>query len=959
MSIRQPLCEDEVEVGESAGRSTVGMDEVVKTRRASFLSDEGGRGDDDKSRAQFDRAFLGLMTQASSGATLQGPVDYDSDESGGESATVSDRSAEERSEKRAAEYGELTELGDRLKKVSGCQMANVLRKARFATNSPRRGGETKQLQFGLEGSEMVDSLETANGIYERVLAGRVLTQVIARTGIGKTTKFAGMIAAKSGCRVLLLEPTVVLSSAAGDRLKSLSKVRTRWLRSREESVTTMTYHDFCGHFQTNGGKSITEQFDMIIMDEAHMPFAEVQGAKSIFATKASQDGPSLIVLSATVDGQDSQAVNNVAPTRELRGTLMDAIRAGYLTEGSRAKDRTMFIVATDQEAAEAVDAIEDRGHVAFVLDSASRTTEYWAVVNELKKQSVNKRFVVITNEFGTGTNLPVSQVYMSGVRVVHELNEDNEIVTRRIGLTVSERKQQAGRVGRGMATGSDSFCFSECEAQDDVQVLESEKVKLYLYLRAAGIKPLKAYLPSETLFPFGVTPEVAANILAVNLPCELAIRFFNKDGCLSPNIARALAPFSHVQHYFITSPGEPIGYEDWVVEKTGGYYGIPVATLATAKVPCSVADEELRAKLHVIAAIAQGRIDVGEYVPRLSDGETSEEEVTVAPVRRGGRMPRLVVEAVRPPPPPPKSLPWGFDAPTEGQLSFRQRPQPLLPGSSYASAVIRSLADTEHVLSFPTGQFTEKVDDDGVTRVEVRSPTLESEASPIEFKSPKGSVVVTVRKSIWERLLASEALSPSETLSLLRNIKHNVIGFANSDAFSNWNNAWLGVLRTFQDGDNLRELQKRNLMSAAAALMFQLYNRYMAGVESVTSSSYVKAKFWSRILKGRTVEEQLKRDRERGKVEIMQSSHFFERVVLIRTEFTLVMQEFEKAGWFAPMVRTRLQEILPMMGTAQRTMDDGVLRVARGQSGATLHRPGSSKQSTVLSERSWRDRSVR
>jgi len=954
----------------SGGKSPAGMglsgvvtedDEVNSDRESVVEWDVDTR---DRVRAQYDGIMLARLNRLAVDEAVAGPVEDVESDAGESSRSSEDEERKRRESERASAYGELAEVAARVGKISSMQMANAYRKGRAVRGGTRIGEEVEQRVFGLEGTEALIELESAGGLYDRLMAGHnVMVQYVARTGIGKTTRFASIIAKKCAMRVLLLQPDMRLVGAAVERQRDLTRVRDSWCRQRQEHLTVMTYPDFWGQFHVKNGRMMLEQFDVIIMDEAHIPTADVQCVKSILATFGT-GSLSLLVLSATLEGEDTQAINAAPEPSKLRGRLVEAVEAGKLTQGARCRDRTMLILPTDEEVARCHSAIVAAGHTAYFLDSASRASECVAVRNALGKQSIVKRFLVATERYGAGYNFPLSAVYTDGSRQVFEMNEERTSLVARVEpVTVSEVKQHAGRVNRGMVSGGVSFVFTGVgESLPDVALLPSERLRAYLILRACGIKPLPSLQPPRGMFPFGVTPAVAMDILAINMPCELAVRFFNRDGRLAPNFARALSPFCQLQHYFVTSGlPSPIGHEKWVRVPLGGYYGSDLYKDVHVTVPFDVEESELRVKLHAVCAYAMGRITVPDWMPQLSDSEVSGDEENVVVVRSKGRMPRRIVDSERAPTPPPKGNPWTFDARVEGQMGYVGDRSGMLGGDTYTQATLQYLreASGERIQEVPDAALVETVDHRGVARVgilsERMSPSIEA-SPPVEVASPGGTVVVTLRKAVWLRLVEARAMTPDQAISLVHGIKDNISGFVRSTAFSNWSNAWLSVMRTCADRECLVSAQRRGVAHVLTALLHALYLRYSQGVSSVTDGSYVKSKFWKRVLNGRSVEEQLRRDRERGKTEVVQSERFFRRLAVIREATAEALVAMEQAGIFMPSTVTTVQHVLPITRTVGHGEFDVVSRSGGGQS---LQAPRSRRTSAgSRSERSYASRSV-
>lgn len=637
---------------------------------------------------------------------------------------------------------------------------------------------------------------------------------------------------------------------------------------------------------------------------AHTPRAVLATAKSLVATLASPRC-SLLLFTATGGGEnDAQALHGVNPVY-CNDTILAAVRRGRFSSGELCRDRTMFIVPSDDEAAEVRLVLEDAGHVCLLLDSASRPREVARVAAALGGEAVVRRFLVVTEKYGTSYNLPVVDVYSDVATKEYVMRPDRTVEAVVVPVTESVARQHAGRTNRGLAPGGKVvFMVGRGRPVADVPLVASEEFVHYLQLRAAGLDPLEHKKPVNGFVPFGVTSDVAADVLSIGLPPEVTIRFFASDGRLPSAWAYAMSRFCENGRSFRASRHkQPLGYNDWGTATLGGYYGLPERG-RHYKVPFVPQDSDLRAKVMALSVMAHGGMALNREVPLLVDSEAENSDGPVGGSLRGPVMiPRRVVRESAPLP-PPKLVAWGYGVPLDEQLGSRRS---AIIGDQVDPGVLRVLRnrDADVVVDEPPeAVIRDAGESGGRRRVDVLRASV---GSPIEATSPGGTVVATIRRSSWEKLVAGRPLDPQEACSLVAAFHCDVVGFSASLIFSNWSNVWLGVIRTFSRRDVMSAMMQRNLFVYVTSLMQALYARYATGVRTVVTGSVVRGNFWKRAVKGMTFAQAFRRSQERGEADIVQSEALLRRICDIRGEFAAALDEWGEIGLFAPQVVTTMQ----------------------------------------------------
>jgi len=438
------------------------------------------------------------------------------------------------------------------------------------------------------------------------------------------------------------------------------------------------------------------------------------------------------------------------------------------------------------------------------------------------------------------------------------------------------------------------------------------------------------------VFPFGLTAEVAASILRVGMPPELVVRYLAEDGRFPADMASALEGFSTVGTRFITSGHDrPVRYDGWVEQRVGGYY-VPGAAADSAsfalRVPV-VSDGDIQVMVHAISASALGLLEVPMWQPHISEGEASgDEKVKKAPIQAAGYWPRYVsdpemkpIEFVR-----PRQSGFIYDIEQSRQLGGPATRLAIGPGSIRDDILMRlSTLDTDTAIDKFEMHGERRVIENGhgVERVEVIAGTELKEVSPVEMVTPGGTVVVSIRASVFEELAQGKCVTNVDADSFMRSVKGNLEGFVNSNAFSAWNDFWFGVLRTLADEGNLSMWKRRNWTDRVVSLLFLLYKRYATAVRVVCESSYVKASFFRTLFSSSATFETLYEKRARkGEVDIVHSKRFFERLYSLRATFAEAQVAMERKNLFAPGTVSEMQDMLPVAKATGVSHVDAVRR---------------------------------
>lgn len=798
--------------------------------------------------------------------------------------------------------------------------------------------------FRLEGFMELASLEDTS-IVEALLRGPVRTRLGAETGIGKTMKLPGMLAAKCGLRVLQLELDQDVSDTALKYQKKHYKIpggARSWSRQKKAYLTAMSYSEFRGVVLSGDRDRLFDDFDVFYMDEAHEPLAAVWVARQYFAAFAKPHN-SLLVVSATMSTLESN--NDVAhavgkfDVAESPVTLDEAMASGMLLSDRHLRDRTQVLVACDEDAAVLRAYYEENGLDVYILDSASTIPDRENVVKMFSvTTAVVPRVVVATENYGTGYNIPLSYVISTCTRRVYELNEGNALVEREVPLMKRSVVQHRGRVGRGMATGAGGLLLSDITSVDK-ELLASEALEAYLSLIAASINPRPGLFNTVTrVLPKGVDAAVARLLLRSTLPVGLAVRYLGSDGRFASRFVDAVQLFHQTGEKLRRSKDEyPVGHESWVSESVGEYYeGDDTRTDVELVVPFKT-PRGLKIQMHAISAVAAGLLTL-EYWDNFDEEDESDDEVVGVRVKAK----RVVVPRL-PEGPPAKPVAtvasrapvWQYDAdPASARVKRERRQGMSWHANGEGQAAVRTLVRALEDDALGRSVASPEVDVPEYPGKVVFALPLEEDTGTIPVKSAGGGRILLVTKPVYAGFMNGEALSPKDGVELMTNLVEikALQRFAKSTIFDNWSPAWLCVFFMYAETGVFRGFRDKGLHSEALKLLDYLYDRFRSEVLSVAASSNLYQAKLRGFFSSRPSVSRFVSAAKKGKLPIAQSDTFVKRVIAIKDAYDNAVLAIESSGVFAPSLVTKAQKQLPIRDRMRnmKVVDEEVVDPVKG-----------------------------
>lgn len=842
---------------------------------------------------------------------------------------------------------ELRMLAATFQEASRATVVSQLPRGIFPPVGPDRVPPKDEKAFQCNRVFNVTDLETAGGIYEAVKKSPVVAEVIGATGVGKSTKLCAHIAVKCGVRVLQITPDAVLSKQHGEALSEILKPVHIWPSAKGAALVLMTPQQFCGRFYGDGWEIMMSMFEVIVVDEAHIPTRYYGGIRSALSTKSSGRS-SFLMMTATAKGQADLQSARDAP--EYMPVRMETIASDVnFLDGPFAVDRTMFIAESDERVRSVAEMLMANGAEVLVLESSASEAHVNEVSRRFMIDSAALRLLVAHERFGTGYNMPVERVVTTGLRRIL-IEKDGVFSYASEPLSVAEVRQHMGRAGRGIRPNARRgvVLLPQTHLKAPSQLLTSEAFSTYVLLVAMGINPgRKMQEAVAEALPFGLTQRVAVAIMQVfGLPPEVTVRFLASDGRFPRKYAAALSCFSTARGVpLISEFDEPVHWSEWpeveafsVLGETGG---------PRVKVPVR-ADGELAAILAFVCASAEGvyvpvaspaRFDEGyESGPEVSGGTTVRRLPKVRP-----RVPLMVLpvsqerfedDGV--------SISYSYDVPIADQAKYGRRAAVVIPG-----IVAEHLGSDGFKVGVPdVSRFT---DANGREYVRLGFP----EGSPVEVSSPGGSVAVVIPASVWAVMSKGEPLTLRQFKGLVNKIGRDPQRFAESSAFAHWNSCWLSVLRSLADPDILRYVREKNFSSFCVAMCGQLWERYVMGMRSAVDASHPVLRWWEKLVIsfGSDGARMHSRKASRGDAAVAQTEDFRQRLYDIRMCFAQAMVAFESSGFFVPEAMAELQMILPISTfVGNRTVDS--VRTGRAQPWRVRSLSGASEDEvTVLPSR--------
>jgi len=686
----------------------------------------------------------------------------------------------------------------------------------------------------------------------------------------------------------------------GSMLAKHGKVSRIWTARRQPVVTVMSVQEFVGRFMVRGWEEIFERFDIIVMDEAHIPTRFYYAARAAMSSKGNGE-TSLLLLSATAVGISDAQSALTAPIYHPR-RLEDVIMEERFMTSSMAVDRAMFIVESDERLDTVAKLLDARGCKVLTLSSGALASARRHVRAVFSGDSPNIRVLVAHERFGTGYGLPISKVLTTGLRQILTFTED-EAVYKKVPLTEVEITQHLGRANRGEIPGSGPgvVFLAKNDVTPNIPLLESERFGTAILLVAMGIAPCASLASAiEEVFPYRLSRRVAVSLVTVRgLPLEVVVRFLNEEGRIPESFARALDCYS-LEHSGGLESREifPKGYDSWFEQKPFevlGYEGGPVV-----KVPLK-ATGELRYILQAIACI-QAKVYVPEKIPmRFEDPEMSGPEDDSGKKKRMGAKgyrPPKVLELETKPLPDVPGKGFSVDVPVDRQPSYARR------GVSSFNATF--VADLNKALE--AVELVESKDSKGRSIVSVKGPSLAG--SPITFMGRAEEVYFDIPRGMWDTMVKGDQLEPVYVKCLMVLMKRYCADIAFSDIFANYGNPWLSVLLTFSNPVHLAYVIGKGMQRELLVFFGCLWERYVGGMHAAVNVSHESLRWWNKLVQhwGGT----LSRPSADGRVEVAQSKQFKIRLYDIRAGFSNLMVVLEDNNVYSASAVAQMQRILPI-----------------------------------------------
>lgn len=808
----------------------------------------------------------------------------------------------------------------------------MLGRGRFPGGSPDRREECDQLLFKSKRVISLPDMESIDGLVEEIKAGVVVATVVAPTGSGKSTRLSAAIANKASCRVLQISPDVDLKTRHGNAIRERTVVSKYWTAEKGPRVCLMTPQEFCGRFFGDGWDEMLQMFDVVVLDEAHIPLKYFYGVKEAVSTKGN-GRLSLLMLSATAVGQVDMQSSRGAPLFVPR-LLEEIVSDEGFVDGDFCVDGTQFIVESDERVNRVVEMLSGIGCKVYSLESGSSSAAIDRVSEAMKGDSAAVRLLVTHGRFGTGANLPVTRVVTTGMRQVIVADGKGGFETKSVPLSIPEIKQHLARAGRDIVTGHHRgvVLLDQRTIPQQEVLLESERFGAYVLLKAMGIVPC-AQLQKAVgdVLPFGLTRRMAVAIMnVVAFPPEVTVRFLASDGRFPSAYAWALRGFSAQTGGVLATDDEEVMHGDlWTEVPAFSVLGEEVGP--KIKVPF-VASGELGAIVTLVCASAQRLFQMKRVDGRPDDGYASGPE-QAAPVIKGKwktlpyRPAPLEMVPVREVQETEERSGFVLDVESSVQPRYRRRGYSQFPVG--VSDALRLDAKGPRV--------EEYVDPKGRSWVQVFSE--DDEASPVVLEGEVGSggKAFRVPSRLWTEMIAGRPLFGTNLRLFMMVLSADGGSFASGAAFSNWNNCWLSVLKTFCEPENVELIQKKAAMELVVVFISRLWQRYVLGMKQAVDVSHWSVGPWQKWVKRfRGDSPMMSSGGSSGKLDgvvadVVQSRSFLQRLYDIRLHFSMSLNVMEDQGFFSPQAVSELQRVLPIsVGVGDKVHD----AVRRGKASA-------------------------
>lgn len=387
-------------------------------------------------------------------------------------------------------------------------------------------------------------------IKDYIAEGPKLCNWIAKTGKGKSTRFPMLLHDYSaGGRVLVIEPSLVLAKNAFRYVNQLYKGRAMyWDVSRHKNDCAGVVYAPAATIVSAivNDRSCLENFDYIMLDEAHEPTG-IYYALRVFLY-GMKGNPSMIFVSATLDGEDDQGSSSahataMAKMRQITCNDLVSAKVDDPWHFRTIRGRCLMLLDTEERCTEISEWYTKNGVTSMVYSSNTTSEEYVEICEQLTKDEGRNVVLTSTSICRTGVTLPIDTVFDMRVVVVYNYSLNLRSLTKGVrNCTLSEAKQGVGRVGR-LKDGKAFVVL--CEFVDfPFNVDTAQKIYACLWLIVLGYAPSKDVFPNEVKFLGNIGRLGAAQLLNCSLHPIQSRFYINEDGLFYKNFDLA------VRYYF-------------------------------------------------------------------------------------------------------------------------------------------------------------------------------------------------------------------------------------------------------------------------------------------------------------------------------------------------------------------------------------------------------------------------
>jgi hypothetical protein len=762
------------------------------------------------------------------------------------------------------------------------------------------------------GGEPVDLLKDLSGRTVRARAQ-------ANMGVGKSTRFASLLADGLGKRVLVVSLDAHALRQTSDYIRAvgIGKYRRSWSKRQESRVCCMTYADYCAHNMTERRGDLYRCFDVHLFDEAFEAVADVFAAKRAFAAYA-HPSCSILLCSATIS---TDVAAGAAGSGSMGGfsqvdvdmSVQDMIASGKLV-GDYLVDKSYVVVPRDVDVVALANYYMGHGVSAYILDSASSYEEFVDVCMEIKGDSVSPRVVVMHYKWAIAFNMELE----FGIVVPRRgalLERDGVWQEVEVPMTEEYVMQAKARTGRGIGDTSGGMVVG-ASRMESCELYATEVERAFFLLLAMYIKPNSAdrWVAQYRKYPDALPPCVAYLALKVNLPPSVVVKFVAEDGLIARKYARAVSMFTQMDHFIMPSayddPKEMASWvmDDWLDE------GLNIESRRVVPVH---AVGELQCVLHGIVAVAEGELEMTRWRPRLlpaiGDGYDSDSPLNMAsPVRL-----RKAVE--KPLPEVPR-----IEMPERG--GFRLDRLPDLPADKRSACILDKTRMREALEAMERSLISGKVVAPVVESVESEDGKMAQVEIVGVVNSPGGSVVCELPVQTYETMNEGRALEVVPFMDLLARTREIAPGFVGSRLFDGFAGPWESFLRTACDPYVLAAVRRSGEWSGVYTVVERLRARFDFELVNVLVQSNVTRSLVAKLFgRGPPRPSKLVAEIAKGKFDRFgQSKGFFRRVQFVRALLDRSLVSAEEAGCYLPN----------MVSQAQRSLRMGLPQVVGAGSGS-------------------------